>query len=263
MRRKRHAASAARKTDSRPAGRTGNPELWWALVAIVVTTALYALAYRQNNAFPRASGLVGHGIGIVGFILMLMTATLYPLRKLSTNAGWGSMQRWLRFHMFTGLVGPYMVLLHTSMRFHGLAAVAMLLTVVAVISGIVGRYIYTRAPRVVAGAEPGPIGLDPRFAHPSHPVAAGVEPVLAVSSSDPAGMAVAFEGATATVLEAAPPVTARSRQTAPAESDRRLGALLRRRGTLATWRSFHVPLTWALFVAAVVHMIAALYYKVW
>ena len=38
-------------------------------------TALYAFAYVQAGAFPAASSLIGHGIGIVGFILMLMTAT--------------------------------------------------------------------------------------------------------------------------------------------------------------------------------------------
>ena len=49
--------------------------------------------------------------------------------------------------MVTGLVGPYMVLLHTAMRFHGLAGLTMLLTVLVVASGLVGRFLYTRVPR--------------------------------------------------------------------------------------------------------------------
>ncbi len=81
---------------------------------------------------------------------MLMTATLYSLRKLRSDARWGSTAAWLRFHMVTGLVGPYMVLLHTAMRFSGLAGLAMLLTVVVVASGLIGRYIYTLVPRVAA-----------------------------------------------------------------------------------------------------------------
>ena len=124
-------------------------EIWYALIAIVVITALYAVAYRQAGAFPRASGLVGHGIGIVGFILILMTETLYSIRKRLTDVKWGSMAGWLRFHIFTGLVGPYMVLLHTAMKFGRLAGVAMLLTVVVVVSGVIGRYIYTRVPRTI------------------------------------------------------------------------------------------------------------------
>lgn len=177
------------------------PELAYALVAIVAVTALYGLAYAQARAFPTASSLVGHGIGIAGFILMLMTATLYSLRKLRTDARWGSTAGWLKFHMVTGLIGPYMVLLHTAMMFNGLAGLTMLLTVVVVVSGIVGRYLYTRVPRSV---------------------------------DDPTGTG----------------------RAGPESRER----LLRRRKRLATWHTLHVPLTWALFIAAFIHVLAALYY---
>lgn len=126
-------------------------EFLYAFIAIVAVTGIYAVAYRQAGAFPAASGLVGHGIGILGFILMLMTETLYSIRKQMTSARWGSMAGWLSFHMVTGLVGPYMVLLHTSMRFNGLAGVVTLLTVVVVISGLIGRYVYTAVPRPAEG----------------------------------------------------------------------------------------------------------------
>ena len=172
-------------------------EIWYSLAAGVVVTTVYLVAYRQAGTFPTASGLVGHGIGVVGFVLMLMAETLYSIRKQLTDARWGSMAGWLRFHIFTGLVGPYMVLLHTAMKFQGLAGVALLLTAGAVASGVVGRYIYTAVPRAIDGAEP------------------------------------------------------------QSEASGRLAA---RRGALATWRSVHVPLTWALFVTAFAHAIAALYY---
>ena len=110
---------------------------------------------RRRAHFPTASSRVGHGIGIAGFVLMLMTATLYSLRKLRTDASWGSTASWLRFHMVTGLVGPYMVLLHTAMRFHGLAGLTMLLTVLVVASGLVGRFLYTRVPRIAGGRRRG------------------------------------------------------------------------------------------------------------
>jgi cytochrome b561 len=179
------------------------PELAWALAAIVAVTALYGVAYSQASAFPAASSFIGHGIGIVGFILMLLTATLYPLRKLRTDARWGSTAAWLKAHMVMGLVGPYMVLLHTAMKFNGLAGLAMLLTVVVVVSGLVGRYLYTRVPRTLEHAEASAGGA------------------------------------------------------ARDELDRRL---VKRRKRLATWHTLHVPLTWALFAAAFVHVVAALYY---
>jgi hypothetical protein len=129
-------------------------EIWYALAAIAAITAVYFVAYQQAGTFPRASGLVGHGIGVLGLILMVMTETLYSIRKQQSGAGWGNMAGWLRFHIFTGLVGPYMVLLHTTMRFRGLAGIAMLLTVVVVVSGVVGRYIYTSVPRALSSTEP-------------------------------------------------------------------------------------------------------------
>jgi hypothetical protein len=133
--------------------RRSNKELWLALLAILLITAAYALVVGAAHAVPAASGLFGHLIGVLGFVLMLMTETLYSIRKRSRLARWGRMASWLQFHIFTGLVGPYMVLLHSSWKFHGLAGAAMLLTVVIVASGFVGRYIYTRIPRTLDGAE--------------------------------------------------------------------------------------------------------------
>ena len=177
-----------------------SPELWYAFIAIVAVTALYAFASVQASALPRASSLIGHGIGIVGFILMLATVTLYSLRKLGSDARWGRTAVWLKSHMVMGLVGPYMVLLHTAMKFNGLAGLAMLLTVVVVISGLVGRYIYTRVPRTI-----------------DDEAAAGAR-----------------------------------------DEDRE--RIARRRKALATWHTVHIPLTWALFAAAFIHVFAALYY---
>jgi len=130
-----------------------NRELWSALIPILGISAAYVLVTNALQGIPAASSLFGHGIGILGFVLMLMTEVLYSLRKRSRLARWGRMSDWLKFHIFTGLVGPYMVLLHTSWKFNGLAGVITLFTVVIVISGFIGRYIYTRIPRTAEGLE--------------------------------------------------------------------------------------------------------------
>lgn len=131
----------------------GNRELWLALLAMILMTGLYGLVAIWMRAVPPASEFFGHSIGIVGFLLMLMTETLYSLRKRSCSVKWGRMSIWLQFHIFTGIVGPYMVLLHTAWKFNGLAGVATLLTVMIVVSGFVGRYIFTRIPRTLDGLE--------------------------------------------------------------------------------------------------------------
>lgn len=131
----------------------GNKELWWAIGVGILITIVYGGVVAYTREIPEAGELFGHSLGIFGFVLMLMTETLYSLRKRTRSASWGKMSAWLQFHIFTGLVGPYMVLLHTSWKFNGLAGAVTLLTIVIVVSGIVGRYIYTRIPRTLDGLE--------------------------------------------------------------------------------------------------------------
>lgn len=131
----------------------GNRELVLAFLAMVLISGGYGLVLLLTREIPPAGELFGHGIGIAGFLLMLMTETLYSLRKRSRSVRWGRLSSWLQFHIVTGLVGPYMVLLHTSWKFNGLAGATTLLTIIIVLSGFVGRYIFTRIPRTMDGLE--------------------------------------------------------------------------------------------------------------
>ncbi|NWG35701.1 MAG: hypothetical protein HXY42_14820 [Chloroflexi bacterium] len=131
----------------------GNKELWLAFLTMLLITGMYGFVVVFTRQIPPASDVFGHGMGIVGFVLMLMTEVLYSLRKRSRSVRWGRMSAWLQFHIFTGLVGPYMVLLHSSWKFHGLAGATTLLTVIIVVSGFIGRYIFTRIPRTMDGLE--------------------------------------------------------------------------------------------------------------
>ena len=131
----------------------GNRELWLAFLTMILITGLYAVFIFFTRAIPPAGELFGHSLGIVGFLFMLMTETLYSLRKRTRSVRWGKMSTWLQLHIYTGLVGPFMVLLHTSWKFNGLAGATTLLTVIIVVSGFIGRYIFTRIPRTLDGLE--------------------------------------------------------------------------------------------------------------
>jgi len=128
-------------------------ELWLALFACIFITASYGLVLFFTRQIPAASGFYGHTLGVLGFVLMLITESFYSLRKRSRLARWGRMADWLQFHIFTGIVGPFMVFLHTSWKLNGLAGITLLLTVVIVVSGFIGRYLYTRIPRTADGIE--------------------------------------------------------------------------------------------------------------
>ncbi len=141
--------------------RQSSRELWYALLAIILITFGYTFFSLRLGAMSDPSSLLGHMLGVLGFILMLMTETLYSLRKRNRRAAhWGKADSWLRFHIFTGIVGPYMVLLHTAWKFNGLAGTVTLLMIVIVASGFFGRYIYTLLPRTMAGLELGEHDLE-------------------------------------------------------------------------------------------------------
>jgi len=128
-----------------------NRELLAALLAVLVATAIYAYFYGGNA--PRSGSPVGHWMGVIGMAMMLATETLYSLRKRAKRVRLGRLRDWLSVHIFMGIFGPYLVLLHTAWHYRGLAGAAMLMTTLVVISGFVGRYIYTAIPRSPDGAE--------------------------------------------------------------------------------------------------------------
>jgi cytochrome b561 len=158
---------------------------------MAVVTVAYVAAYRQAGELPAAAGLLGHGLGVVGIVMMLMTETLYSIRKRVADARWGCAASWLRFHIFTGLVGPYLVLLHTAMAFRGLAGVSLLMTAVVVASGVVGRYVYTNVPRAVAA--PGVVAA--AVAAPAMAASSAMTPVRVVgpaTTAPPARTALTY-----------------------------------------------------------------------
>jgi hypothetical protein len=263
-----------------------NQELWYAFIAIVAITILYLFVVISLGGVPAASEFFGHSLGILGFMLMVMTETLYSFRKRRRSARWGRMSAWLQFHIFTGLVGPYLVLLHTSWKFNGLAGVVMLMTGLVVASGFVGRYIYTAIPRTADGIEMETIELERQFRTTeaelrdwlaSRPQ---VSPVLKQRLTDLVAIAN-----NSSLLTLSTPIgywrsslqwwihklnmdATRRAQVGQLESILRHYRILRRqraafaqsRRLLALWHSIHIPIGMALFTAAVIHIGAAIYY---
>jgi hypothetical protein len=262
-----------------------NVELGAALVVIVLLTAVYVAV--AGSGPPGPGTLLGHWIGIVGFLLMLMTESLYSLRKQSRHIRWGRMQTWLSAHIFTGIVGPYMVFLHTGFRFAGVAGLAMWGTVVVVASGFVGRYVYTTLPRTSAGAEMGASQLENALRQAqaqldawldAHPVqwrglASQMEELPVVSGSGLGAILRqpgverryrrrwrgAVRGLDATLRATAAELGGLLGQRRTLQ--RQVETLATARRIMAIWHTMHVPLGLALFTLALVHVVAALYFS--
>lgn len=127
-------------------------ELKLSLIVCLGLSGVY-VAY-ELLATPSGGQPFGHWLGILGTVMMVATEVLYSVRKRTNFFGnFGPVRYWLSVHIFTGIVGPFMVLMHSAFMFQGLAGLTMLLTVLVVGSGFLGRYLYTAIPRSLAGVE--------------------------------------------------------------------------------------------------------------
>ena len=85
----------------------------------------------------------GYYLGLVGGCMML-SLLVYPLRKRwAVLESVGSMRGWFAFHIVVGILGPVLVLFHSTFRLSSInGTIAFWSMVIVTISGVVGRFIY-------------------------------------------------------------------------------------------------------------------------
>ena len=115
-------------------------------------TPLQERPYSELHELYKPTGLVGHGFGVVGTLMIVMGVTTYTLRRrVRALARLGRLGHWLQFHIFLCTLGPFLVVLHTSFKFGGIVSVALWSMLVVVASGVFGRYVYVRIPKTMSG----------------------------------------------------------------------------------------------------------------
>jgi len=116
------------------------------LIAVIVGWLLS----DEKLVSPRQG--LGYWLGIVGGSLMAFLL-LYPSGKKSTiMRRLGLVKHWFRVHMIFGLVGPLLILYHCNFSTHAINSTVAFYSMLAVaISGIIGRYFYTRIHRGLYG----------------------------------------------------------------------------------------------------------------
>lgn len=132
-------------------------------LAIVAYFALTGSSYYLTPLIERPrhedywalkpGGAVGHALGTAGSALMVLML-LYTLRKrVRAFRGLGQLRLWLHFHIFCGIFGPLLVILHSSFKVRGLVALSFWSMIVVSLSGFVGRFLYVQLPRRRSGDE--------------------------------------------------------------------------------------------------------------
>lgn len=217
-----------------------------ALAAAGAGGGLAAFLLLGKDAPRLASTLAGHVMGAAGFGLMLWAWFGYSWRKRRVAAG-GSMQRAMRLHVIAGSVGPLLVLLHSGLQFHGLAGLLTLATFIVAASGVLGREVFTAAPRAVAVSDPVRAAmLEAELAR------------LEVLAADRARAGTTDPGGDATLR--ARMVALRHEQEHLRMHWEQAPASAAWRRALSGWWYLHVPLSYALWVLAAAHVVAALWY---
>lgn len=242
---------------------------------------LYELVTIPSGGHP-----FGHAIGILGSVLMIMTELLYSLRKRSGLIKYGQIRNWLSFHIFTGIVGPTLVLMHTGLEFRGLAGLTMVLTILVVASGFLGRYIYTAVPRTLAGVEVDRRTLEQALQQQQAELlawsagkSAQVQTLIRQKATEPLAEDLSMvevlahrwrEWQEQRQLRAALGRLEKEEKSRLDEIERlirRQQRLVRQIRSLQTvrrlmglWHTAHVPLGLTLFTSMIIHIIATIYY---
>lgn len=114
-------------------------------------TPLVERAHHEGYWTWKAGGRVGHKLGVIGSSMMVLML-LYSVRKrVGALRRLGPLSRWLDVHIFLGVFGPLLVVLHSGFKVQGLVALSFWSMVVVATSGVLGRYLYLQIPRTRAG----------------------------------------------------------------------------------------------------------------
>lgn len=118
------------------------------------STSIESRFFHSNHNVLKPSGMIGHGLGIIGTFMLILGVTSYMIRKRKPKlVGFGYLKHWLEFHIFLCSVGPILILYHTAFKFGGIVSVSFWSMTAVVFSGVVGRFIYVQIPRSIQGNE--------------------------------------------------------------------------------------------------------------
>lgn len=110
--------------------------------------------YHERYDDLKPSGLESHGYGIVGTAMVMIGVMTYSSRKrIRAFNQIGKIKYFLEFHIFLCLLGPMLVLFHTTFKFGGIVAVSFWSMTAVALSGLVGRYLYVQIPKGIEGNE--------------------------------------------------------------------------------------------------------------
>lgn len=117
-------------------------------------TSIQDRPLRTDYVRMKPSGSYSHGLGILGASMLVIGVSTYSTRKRVRSLwNFGKLSQWLAFHIFLCLLGPTLVVFHTTFKAGGVAAISLWTMISVAMSGIVGRFLYSQIPKNLQGNE--------------------------------------------------------------------------------------------------------------
>ena len=130
-------------------------ELYFAIGMVFLMIAIFVVGrmYWDERYYVAEEGL-GYWLGLVGGVMMLFACGYGLFKHIPSLRISGGMQRWLQIHIFFGIAGPILVVLHTTFRLGSLnGTIAFLAMMLVFLSGIIGRFLYSKIHYGLGGSK--------------------------------------------------------------------------------------------------------------
>lgn len=123
---------------------------------LIMLTSVCALVWLgwlvAHGHYYKSGDGIGYNLGLAGGLMML-TLLLYSFRKhIKFMQKLGKLKHWFKLHMILGVLGPTLVLFHTTFKTGSInASVALYCMLLVAGSGLIGRFVYTRIHKGLYG----------------------------------------------------------------------------------------------------------------
>ncbi len=225
---------------------------------------------------PRFAGSLWGGVlGVSGGLLMLVPLAYMIVKRIKRLkkrvTKYVSMRTLLAWHVYAGIIGPILVLLHTGHKFESPVGIVLtMMTLVVVVSGFVGLYVMKQFSTEIRQKKTMLTGLqksyeqsaselanDPTRAELLRPFSSGLLGRIAASLfvSDPT---TETAGAPAVRLTSPATVLRLSESIADLEYAIKMHETFKK--WFGRWLKFHIIISCALYVFMVLHIWAAIHF---
>lgn len=237
-----------------------------ALVVLLLVLWLGFLVHRS----PRFPGsFVGHLLGISGSTLMLVPLLYLIIKRVKPLKRWVtravSLRTLLAWHIYAGILGPILVLLHSGHKFDSLLGTVLTgMTILLVLSGFTGRYLLSQMTRDIREEKRQLTQLEGKYRETAAEIA---------SHAEQAGLIQTFSGfwsrlAAGFFFEApergSTPMTAPARAIYLTDSMADIEYAIKTHETFKSWFSiwlkFHITMSFILYTLLSLHIWAAIHF---